>query len=73
MPKKEYLGNISTELMEYKRTGRYDLMYMKTKELGWKETQGIKNICIKDSQGNRIVDQSQVLKIWENYIAEPHD
>jgi hypothetical protein len=71
--KKEYLGNISTELMEYQRTGRYDLMYMKTKELGWKETKGIKNIGIKDSQGNRIVDQSQVLKIWENYITEPYD
>ena len=35
---------------------RYDLMYMKTKELGWKDTQGIQNIGMKDSQGNRIVD-----------------
>jgi len=33
-----------------------DLMNMKTKELGWKETQGIQNIGIKDSKGNRIVD-----------------
>ena len=38
-------------------------MYMKTKELDWKVTQGIQNILIKDSQGNRIVEQSQVLKI----------
>ena len=45
----------------------------KTKELGWKETQGIQNIGIKDSQGNRIVEQSQVLKIWENYITELYD
>ena len=45
-------------------------MYMKTKELGCKETQGIRNIGIEDSQGNRIVDQTQVLKIWENYITE---
>ena len=51
----------------YIRTGRYDLMYMKTKELGWKENQGIQNIGIEDSQGNKIVEQSQVLKIWENY------
>jgi hypothetical protein len=43
---------------------------MKTKELGWKETQGIQNIGIEDPQGNRIVDQRQVLKIWENYITE---
>jgi hypothetical protein len=46
---------------------------MKTKELGWKETQGIQNIGIEDSHGNRIVDQRQVLKIWENYITELYD
>jgi len=61
--KKEYLKNICNEIMKFQRTGRYDLMYMKTKELGWKENQGIQNIGIEDSQGNRIVEQSQVLKI----------
>jgi len=54
--KKEYLENACTEIMEFHRTGCYDLMYMKTKEVGWKETQGIRNIGIEDSQGNRIVD-----------------
>jgi len=49
------------------------LMYMKTKELGWKENQGIQNIGIEDSQGNRVVEQSQVLKIWENYVTELYD
>ena len=68
--KKEYLENICNKIMEFQRTGRYDLMYMKTKEPGWKETEGIQNIGIRDSQGNRIVEQSQVLKIWENYITE---
>ena len=48
-------------------------MYMKTKELGWNETQGIQSIGIEDSQGNRIVDQRQVLKIGENYITELYD
>jgi hypothetical protein len=48
-------------------------MQMKTKELGWKETQGIQNTGIEDSQGNRITDQNQVLKIWENYISELYD
>ena len=62
MPKKEYLENICKQIMEFQRTGHYDLMYMKTKELCWKETQGIQNIRIKDSQGNRIIDQNQVLK-----------
>ena len=46
---------------------------MKTKELGWKENQGIQNIGIENSQGNRRVEQSQVLKIWENYITELYD
>ena len=46
------------------------MVYMKTKELGQKETQGIQNIGIEDSQGNRVVEQSQELKIWENYITE---
>ena len=46
---------------------------MKTKELGGKETQRIQNIGIKDSQGNRIVDQKEVLKIWENYVIELYD
>jgi hypothetical protein len=50
--KKDYLENICKEIMEYQRTGQYDLMYMKTKELNWKETQEIQNIGIKDSQGN---------------------
>jgi hypothetical protein len=54
--KKEYLENIFNEIMEFQRTGRYDLMYMKTKELSWKETQGIQNIGIEDSQGNRRVE-----------------
>jgi hypothetical protein len=71
--KKEHLENIRIEIMGFQRTGHYDLMYMKTKELGWKETQGIQNIGIEDSQGNRIVVQSQVLKIWGNYITERYD
>ena len=71
--KKEYLENACTEIMEFHRTGCYDLMYMKTKELGWKETQGIQNIGIEDSQENGIVDQKQVLKIWENYVTELYD
>jgi hypothetical protein len=52
--------------MEFHRTGRYDFIYMKTKELGWKETQGIQNIGIEDFQ-------RQVLKIWENYVTELYD
>jgi len=32
--KKEYLENKCTEIMEFQRTGHYDLMYRKTKELG---------------------------------------
>jgi len=46
---------------------------MKTKELGWKETHRIQNIGIEDSRRNGIVEQSQVLKIWKNYILELYD
>jgi hypothetical protein len=61
------------EVMEFQKRGRYVLMYMKTKELGAKETQGIQNIGIQGSQGNKIVEQIQVMKIWGNYITELHD
>jgi hypothetical protein len=68
--KKEYLESISDEIIEFQRTGHYDLMYIKTKELGWKENHGIQNIGIEDSQENIIIDQRRVLQIWENYITE---
>jgi hypothetical protein len=68
--KKEHLDSICDEIIEFQRTGRYDLMYMKTKQLGWKENHGIQNIGIEDSQGNIIIDQRRVLQIWENYITE---
>jgi hypothetical protein len=55
--KKEYLENICDEIIEFQKTGRYDLMHIKTKELGWKENHGIQNIDIDDSQGNKIIDQ----------------
>ena len=37
--------------MEFKSTGRYDLMGMKTNVLIWKENLGIQNIDTEDSQG----------------------
>jgi hypothetical protein len=46
--KKEFLEKTCNEIMAFQRTGRYDLMYMKTEELGWKEAQGIQNIDIED-------------------------
>jgi hypothetical protein len=61
------------EITEFQRTWRYDLMYMKTKELGWRKNLGVQTIGIEDLQKNRIIEQSQVLKILENYITELHD
>ena len=49
--KKEYLENACTEIMEFHRTVRYDLMYMKTKELDWKDTQGIQILAPKTPRG----------------------
>lgn len=51
------------EIMEFQGAGGFVLMYMKTKELGWKESHGIWNIDIKDSKGNAVVYKRQVLKI----------
>jgi len=48
-------------------------MNMKMKDVGWKKNHGIQNIVIDDSKGNVIVDQRQVLKIWDNYFAELHN
>jgi len=39
--KKEYLENTCNEIMEFQRTGSYDFMYMKTKELASKIPKGI--------------------------------
>ena len=59
--KKEYLETtICDKITEFQRTGHYDLMYMKAKELGWKENHGIQHIHIEGSQGNIIVDKRQV-------------
>ena len=55
--------------MEFPTTGCYDLMYMKTKELGWK-IHRIQNTSSEDSQGNITIFHRQVLRIRENYITE---
>ena len=46
---------------------------MKTKEIVWKETNGIQNTGIKDSQGNITGDKTGVLTIYKNYITEPYN
>jgi hypothetical protein len=42
--------------MEFKKTERYGLMYVKKWELSWKENRGIRLISIEDFQGNMIID-----------------
>jgi hypothetical protein len=64
--KKEYLEKICNEIIEFQRTGRYDLMYMKTKELGWTENHGIQNIDIEDSHGCAMpLDFLKLLKLLD--------
>jgi hypothetical protein len=67
---KEYLDNKCHEIIEFQRTGHYDLMYMKTKGPGWKEKHGIQNVYIEDSKVNTIADRREELNIWENCITE---
>jgi hypothetical protein len=68
--KLEYLESKHNEITELQRTGQYNLMYRRAKELDQKENNGIRTIGIKDSQRNMIVDQKQILKI---YVEELYD
>jgi len=68
--KKEYLDITRDGIMEFQRTEHHDLMYMKMKEVGWKEKQGIQNSGTKDSKGNIRVDKRKIMKIFENHITE---
>jgi hypothetical protein len=61
--KKEYLESICDVIMGFQRTGYDDLMFMKTNNLGWKESHVIRTTNVEDSQGNIKVDQRQILKI----------
>jgi hypothetical protein len=49
--KKEYLDSICDEIIEFQRTKRFNLMYMKTKELGWKENHRIQILASKTLMG----------------------
>jgi hypothetical protein len=55
--KLEYLESKCDKITELQRTGWYDLMYRKEKELDQKENNGIQTVGIEDSQGNMVVDQ----------------
>jgi hypothetical protein len=67
---KEHLERLCDQITEFQRTGRYDLMYMKTKELSGQENLGIQSIGIEDSQGNIKIDQRKILQILENNRPE---
>jgi hypothetical protein len=59
----EYLESKCDEIRGLQRTEQYDLMHRKVKELDWRENNGSQTTGIKDSQGNMIVHQKQVLKM----------
>jgi hypothetical protein len=60
--KKEYLESVCDDLTEFQTGRRYDLPYMETKELGWKEHCGIQNIGAEFSEGNIIADNGTCWK-----------
>jgi len=53
--------------MEFQRTQYYDLMYMKTKELGYRVNCGVKKSVLKYLKLNKIEVERQAVKICENY------
>jgi len=42
--------------MEFQRTGRYHLIYLKAKDVGWKENHGVQTIGIEDSEESIQID-----------------
>ena len=50
----KYFNIIRNETMELQRTQYYDLMYVKTKELGYKINHVIKNIGVDEYKGYTI-------------------
>ena len=73
MAKKEYLETVCEGTVKFRRTGCYDVTYMKTNGLVLNEIDGIQNIGIKGSEGYITAGQKQVLKILGNYITELYD
>lgn len=49
--KKEYLESIYEKIMEFQRTGPYDIMCMKTKAMGGKKVMGFKPLVSKTLKG----------------------
>jgi hypothetical protein len=47
--KNEYFERIREEIVEFQKTEGYDVMHLKTDQLGWKENPGIRNIGIENS------------------------
>ena len=73
MPIRNIFRKYVPRLWNFNEQGVIIWCVWRKKEVGWKETQWIQNIGVEDSQGNRKVEQSQVLKIWENYVTELYD
>jgi hypothetical protein len=67
------LDSLCGEIVEFQRTGLHDLTYLKRREIGRKENQGIQTITIEDSQGHTISYQRHLLKIWEPNITQLYD
>jgi hypothetical protein len=60
-PNKKYLESICDELIEFQKNKGFGVMYVKTEELGRKETESVQNIEIEESQETIRVDQKEML------------
>jgi len=55
--RKENLGSICDEIVEFQSVDLSVLMFMKAKELGWKENHGKQDIGFNDSEENIVADK----------------
>jgi hypothetical protein len=71
---KEYPDSICEHITELQRKRCYNLMYMETKQPGWKENHGSQNIGIKYTQGDITIDQRQYQQfdrsILQSYMTQ---
>ncbi|KDR19616.1 hypothetical protein L798_06492 [Zootermopsis nevadensis] len=63
--REDYINEVCDEIMTLQRIGRYDLMYAKAKELGWKENTRIRTQEIEDPSGKTVSDQNEVKALWQ--------
>lgn len=63
--KQKFINETCVEITKLQQSVRYDLVYQKAKELGWKENP---EFGIEDTRGHFATNRQQIHKICDDYI-----